>query len=103
MVLSYNDAFEVTWADPARDNESWVHDRLHAPWAQPPLTQAIFERIMDLAFDCPTVFVNCYGFMRDFGPPNATPEVEARGPIPIWEEEFEPIVRASCKTMRTRD
>jgi phosphohistidine swiveling domain-containing protein len=103
VVLSYNDRFEVRWEDPAREQESWVHDRLHAPWAMPPLTQAIFERIMTLAFDVPTVFVNCFGFMRDFGPPNTTPEVEGRGPIPIWEEEFEPIVRTSCRTMRTRD
>ena len=103
MVLSYNDNFEVRWEDPAREGESWVHDRLHAPWAQPPLTQAIFERIMALAFDVPTVFVNCHAFMRDFGPPPATPEVEARGPIPIWEEEFEPAVRAACATMRGRD
>ena len=103
MVLSYTDDFEVVWADPARNDESWVFDRLHAPYAQPPLTQAIFERIMDIAFGVPTVFVNCYGFMRDFGPPLATPEVEARGPIPIWEEEFEPAVRRQCITMRTRD
>ena len=103
MVRSYNDRFEVTWDDPAREQESWVHDRLHAPWAMPPLTQAIFERIMTLAFDVPTVFVNCFGFMRDFGPPNTTPEVEARGPIPIWDEEFEPIVRSGCLTMRSRD
>ena len=102
MVLSYTDDFQVTWQDPARNDESWVFDRLHAPWAQPPLTQAIFERIMALAFDVPTVFVNCYAFMRDFGPPPATPEVEARGPIPIWDEEFEPAVRVACATMRGR-
>jgi phosphohistidine swiveling domain-containing protein len=103
LILSYNDDFEVVWEDPSRDQESWVHDRLHAPWAQPPLTQAIFARIMDLAFDVPTVFVNCYAFMRDFGPPATTPEVEERGPIPIWEEDFEPAVRAACATMRGRD
>ena len=103
MVLSYNDNFEVTWKDPGSANESWVFDRLHAPWAQPPLTQALFERIMAIAFGVPTIFVNSYGFMRDFGPPLAPPEVEARGPIPIWEEEFEPKVRAACEEMRSRD
>ena len=102
MVRSYNDSFEVVWQDPARAAESWVHDRLHAPWAMPPLTQAIFERIMDLAFGVPTVFVNSYAFMRDFGPPNPTPAVEARGPIPIWEQEFKPLVRAACRAMRSR-
>jgi pyruvate,water dikinase len=103
MVLSFNDDFEVTWADPRRATESWVHDRLHAPWAMPPLTQALFERIMAVAFDVPTVFVNNYGFMRDFGPPATTPEVEARGPIPIWNEDFEPAVRAHCLEIRSRD
>ena len=103
MVRSYTDDFQVTWQDPARANESWVHDRLHAPWAQPPLTQALFERIMAVAFGLPTVFVNGYGFMRDFGPPQATPEVEARGPITIWEQDFEPHVRLACLEMRNRD
>lgn len=103
MVISYTDDFQVTWKNPARASESWVFDRLHAPWAQPPLTQAIFERIMHTAFDVPTVFVNNYGFMRDFGPPPPTPEVEARGPIAIWAEEFEPAVRAACHLMRSRD
>jgi phosphohistidine swiveling domain-containing protein len=103
MVISYRDDFEVTWADPARANESWVHDRLHAPWAQPPLTQALFERIMAIAFGVPTVFVNNYGFMRNFGPPPATQEVEARGPIAIWEEDFEPHVRLACLEMHNRD
>lgn len=103
MVLNFTDDFHVTWADPARAGESWVHDRLHAPWAQPPLTQALFERIMAVAFGVPTVFVNSYGFMRNFGPPPATPEVEARGPIPIWEQDFEPHVRLACLEMRNRD
>ena len=103
MVLSYTDDFSVTWKDPASANESWVHDRLHAPWVQPPLTQALFERIMAIAFGVPTIFVNNYGFMRNFGPPPATPEVEARGPIPIWAEDFEPHVRLACQEMRDRD
>ncbi|HEX5139495.1 MAG TPA: PEP-utilizing enzyme [Dehalococcoidia bacterium] len=103
MILSYNDAFEVVWADPQRAKESWVHDRLHAPWAMPPLTQALFVRIMAVAFDVPTVFVNNYAFMRDWGPPATTPEVEARGPIPIWNEDFEPAVRAHCAEIRSRD
>jgi phosphohistidine swiveling domain-containing protein len=103
LVLSYTDDFSVTWEDPARANESWVHDRLHAPWVQPPLTQALFERIMAIAFGLPTVFVNNYGFMRNFGPPAETPEVRARGPIPIWEEEFGPHVRLACREMRDRD
>ena len=72
-ILSHDDDFHVTWADPERNDESWVHDRLHAPWAMPPLTQAFFVRIMDLAFDVPTVFVNNFGFMHDFGPPMTTP------------------------------
>jgi phosphohistidine swiveling domain-containing protein len=103
LVLSYTDDFSVTWKDPARANESWVHDRLHAPWVQPPLTQALFKRIMAIAFGLPAVFVNNYGFMRNFGPPPATPEVEARGPIPIWAEDFEPHVRLACQEMRNRD
>ena len=104
MILSYTDDFQVTWEDPsARANESWVHDRLHAPWVQPPLTQALFERIMAIAFGLPTVFVNGYGFMRNFGPPPPTPEVEARGPIPMWEEEYGPHVRLACLDMRNRD
>ena len=102
-ILSHDDDFHVTWADPERNNESWVHDRLHAPWAMPPLTQAFFVRIMDLAFDVPTVFVNNFAFMHDFGPPMTTAEVEARGPVPIWNEDFEPAVRAHCETMLTRD
>ena len=60
-ILSHDDDFHVSWVDPERNNESWVHDRLHAPWAMPPLTQAFFVRIMDLAFDVPTVFVNNFG------------------------------------------
>ena len=58
LVLSHTDDFQVTWIDPARQNESWVHDRLHAPWVQPPLTQALFERIIAIAFGLPTVFIN---------------------------------------------
>jgi phosphohistidine swiveling domain-containing protein len=103
MILSYNDNFDVTWTDPARVNESWVHDRLHAPWVQPPLTQALFERIMAVAFGVPTIFVNGYAFMRNFGPPPATPEVEARGPVAIWEQDFQPHVRLACLEMRNRD
>ncbi len=103
LVLTYTDDFQVTWQDPARNDESWVHDRLHAPWAQPPLTQAIFGRIMAIAFGVPTVFINGYGFMRNFGPPLPTPEVEDKGPIPIWEQEFGPHVRLACLEMRNRD
>jgi pyruvate,water dikinase len=102
-ILSFDDNFNVVWADPERNSESWVHDRLHAPWAMPPLTQAFFERIMDLAFDVPTVFVNNFAFMHDFGPPMTTPEVEARGPVPIWNEDFEPAVRAHCQALLERD
>jgi phosphohistidine swiveling domain-containing protein len=103
VVQSYTDDFNVTWNDPEYANQSWVHDRLHAPWAQPPLTQALFERIMAVAFGVPTLFVNSHAFMRDFGPPPPTPEVEARGPIPIWEQDFEPHVRLCCEDMRNRD
>jgi pyruvate,water dikinase len=103
VVLSYTDDFQVTWEDPARANESWVHDRLHAPWAQPPLTQALFERFMAIAFGLPTVFINSYGYMRNFGPPPATPEVEALGVVAIWQQQFEPHVRLACLEMRNRD
>jgi pyruvate,water dikinase len=103
MVLSYNDAFEVVWEDPRRALESWVLDRLHCPWPLPPLSQAMYERLLAIAFGVPVVYVNGYAFGRDFGPPLATQEVEARGPIPIWEEEFEPKVRAHCLEMRGRD
>jgi phosphohistidine swiveling domain-containing protein len=103
MVLSYSDGFEVVWEDPSRAQESWVLDRLHCPWPLPPLSQAMYERLLAIAFEVPVVYVNGYAFGRDFGPPLATPEVEARGPIPIWEEEFEPKVRAHCLEMRSRD
>jgi rifampicin phosphotransferase len=103
MVLSYNEAFEVVWHDPRRARESWVLDRLHCPWPLPPLSQAMYERLLAIAFEVPVVYVNGYAFGRDFGPPLATQEVEARGPISIWEEEFEPKVRAHCLEMRSRD
>jgi phosphohistidine swiveling domain-containing protein len=103
MVLSYNDAFDMVWDDPRRARESWVLDRLHCPWPLPPLSQAMYERLLAIAFEVPVVYVNGYAFGRDFGPPLATPEVEARGPIPIWEEEFEPKVRAHCFEMRSRN
>jgi phosphohistidine swiveling domain-containing protein len=103
MVLSYNDAFDVVWEDPRRAQESWVLDRLHCPWPLPALSQAMYERLLAIAFGVPVVYVNGYAFGRDFGPPLATPEIEARGPIPIWEEEFEPKVRAHCLEMRSRD
>ena len=68
-----------------------------------PEATAMLERIMDLAFDVPTVFVNNFAFMHDFGPPMTTPEVEARGPVPIWNEDFEPAVRAHCEALLNRD
>jgi phosphohistidine swiveling domain-containing protein len=103
MVLSNNDAFDVVWDDPRRSRESWVLDRLHCPWPLPPLSQEMYERLLAIAFGVPVVYVNGYAFGRDFGPPLATAEVEARGPIPIWEEEFEPKVRTHCLEMRSRN
>src|SRR5215211_9133596 len=91
-ITSFDESFNVTWRDPADARESWVFDRVHYPRPQPPLTQALFERIMLLAFDVPTVFVNWYGFMRDYGPPLPTPEIEERGPVAVWQNDYLPEV-----------
>jgi phosphohistidine swiveling domain-containing protein len=103
MVTSYNDNFEVVWADPANAARNWGFDRLHYPRPQPPLTQAFFERMMSLAFDVPTVFVNNYAFMREYGPPPPTPEVEEHGPAYVWEHDNLPRVQAHCRAMRHAD
>jgi pyruvate,water dikinase len=103
MVLTYTDDFKVSWRDPVHETESWVLDRLHYPWPQPPLTQAIFEKVMAIAFGVPTVFVNNYGFMKDYGPPPSTPEVEERGPVTVWENDYLPKVKAACASIRNRN
>jgi len=103
MVLSYTDDFEVVWEDPENANRSWVLDRLHCPWPLPPMSQAMYERLLAIAFGVPVVYVNGYAFGLDFGPPPPTPEVEARGPVAIWQDAFQPRVREHCLTMRTRD
>jgi hypothetical protein len=101
MVVSYNDNFEVVWADPANAERNWGFDRLHYPRPQPALTQAFFERMMSLAFDVPTVFVNNYAFMREYGPPPPTPDVEEHGPAYVWEHDNLPRVQAHCRAIRS--
>src|SRR4051812_3343640 len=103
MVTSFNENFEVTWADPANAERNWGFDRLHYPRPQAPLTQAFFERIMSLAFDVPTIFVNNYAFMREYGPPEPPPEVLERGPADVWAKDYKPKVEAHCRWIRNAD
>src|SRR2546423_5627468 len=81
VIESYEEDFTVVWADPKHADESWVLDRLHWPQAMAPLYQALHERIMAVAFEIPSIFVNGYAFAKDFGPPPATPDVNERGAI----------------------
>ena len=103
VVESYGEDFSVVWADPVHATESWVLDRLHWPQAMSPLYQAVHERIMAVAFEIPAIFVNGYGFARDFGPPPATPDVNERGPIAVWDEDYLPIIKRGVERLRSTD
>jgi rifampicin phosphotransferase len=103
VIESYEEDFTVVWADPAHAGESWVLDRLHWPQAMAPLYRAVHERIMAVAFEIPSIFVNGYAFAKDFGPPPATPDVNERGPIPVWEEDYLPIVKRGVERLRSTD
>ena len=78
-------------------------DRLHWPQAMAPLYQAVHERILAVAFEIPSIFVNGYAFAKDFGPPPATPDVVERGPIPVWDEDYLPIIKRGVDRLRTTD
>jgi pyruvate,water dikinase len=103
VVESYEEDFSVVWSDPRHAEESWVLDRLHWPQAMAPLYQAVHQRIMAVAFEIPSIFVNGYGFAKDFGPPPATPDVNERGPIPVWEEDYLPIIKRGVERLRSSD
>ncbi|HLF71057.1 MAG TPA: PEP-utilizing enzyme [Dehalococcoidia bacterium] len=102
-LRSFDLEFNVVWEEASHANESWVFDRLHYPRPQPPLTQHIHARFMTHGFGVPTIFVNGYSFMRDYGPPPTTQEVEARGPVDIWQRDFKPRVQAECLKLRSGD
>jgi pyruvate,water dikinase len=103
VIESYEEDFSVVWTDPKHADESWVLDRLHWPQAMAPLYQAVHERILAVAFEIPSVFVNGYAFGKDFGPPPATPDVIERGPIPVWEDDYLPIIKRGVERLRSTD
>jgi pyruvate,water dikinase len=55
---------------------------------------------MKYAFDVPTIFVNNYAFMREYGPPPPTTEVEVKGPAYMWDQVYLPQVQAHCESIR---
>ena len=103
VIESFDEQFNVTWDDPVHATESWVLDRLHWPQAQAPLYQALHRRILAVAFEIPCVFVNGYGYARNFGPPPATPDVNERGPIPVWEQDYLPRLLEGSARLRSLD
>src|SRR5215217_6391896 len=103
VVESFEEDFSVVWADPKHADESWVLDRLHWPQAMAPLYQAVHERIMAVAFEIPSIFVNGYAFAKDFGPPPPTPDVIERGPNPVWDEDYLPIIKRGVDRLRSTD
>ena len=103
LIRSFSDDFNVTWDDPVHATESWLLDPVNFPSPMPPLTQALHERIIAVAFGLPTVFVNGYAFMKDFAPPPPAPEVEARGPNDVWQNDFLAKVKEACARIRGRD
>jgi pyruvate,water dikinase len=103
VIESFEEDSSVVWAEPKHAEESWVLDRLHWPQAMAPLYQAVHERILAIAFEIPSIFVNGYAFAKDFGPPPATPDVIERGPIPVWDEDYLPIIKRGVERLRSTD
>ena len=103
MVLSFNDAFEVTWKDPADAQANWRMEKLHYPYPQPALAQDIFTAYVEDVYHVPVTYVNGYAFMRGAVPVPPTDEVRARGAVQIWRNDFLPAIKQSVANIRNRD
>ncbi len=103
MVSSFDESFRVTWQDP-RDAESiWAIDRNHFSHPVAPLAEDLYRRIIASSWETPSVFVNGYAYLKDFGPPPTPPEVIERGAPAVWREDYLPKVRQLCAGIRVRD
>jgi len=99
MVLSFDENFNVTWADPADAESIWAIDRVHFAHPVTPLGEDIYRVLIERSWEKRVVFVNGYAYMKDFAPP----EVRERGPAKVWREEYLPVVREICGRLRGRD
>src|SRR3954452_10310303 len=102
LLKSYNEAFEVEFADPAHAERTWIYDDIHYNRPMPLLTQDIFAALQG-RLGRPPVFVNGYAFALSSGPTRPGPEMEGRNAFEIWDNEFRPAIIASTTRMRSTD
>ena len=103
MVTQYGQGFEVQWKDPADATKTWLFDSMHAPRPLTHLSQDIFARLLAVAFSQESLFANGYAYMTNPAPLPPAPEVLARGPVAVWEEDYLPRLRAFCHDLRRRN
>jgi phosphohistidine swiveling domain-containing protein len=102
LLKSYNETFEVEFADPAHAERTWVYDDIHYNRPMPLLTQDIFAALQG-RLGRPPVFVNGYAFALSSGPTRPGPEMEGRNAFEVWESEFQPAILSSTRRMRSED
>lgn len=103
MVLSFDEDFNVAWADPADAESIWAIDRVHFAHPVTPLGEDVYRVLIERSWEKRAVFVNGYAYMKDFAPPPTPREVVERGPAKVWRDEYLPAVREICDRLRGRD
>jgi hypothetical protein len=103
MVSSYNTDFQVTWADPADAQQTWLFDPMHQP---DPLCQVAAEfwgRMFATYMGARTTTVNGFGYATAPTPRPPSPEILERGVVDVWNNDYLPRIRETCERLRSAD
>jgi len=103
IVVEFAEDFRVVWKDPADAGRHWAFDALHFPRPVATFVQDILSPYLNESMYCTATAVNGYVFVREWTPPPPPPEVQARGPRVVFEQEYVPSIRAVCQRIRSRD
>ena len=97
MVLECTERFEVTWEDPADAQLHWSWDKMHHSRPVPPLCFDLVESESEIVFGSRLIHLNGYIFSHGFSMPSPPPEVQERGALDVWENDYVPWISEACR------
>ena len=102
ILATANDAFEVTWDDPADAGVTWMWDEMHSPRPLTAFDQDMRDALSE-AREGRLMVVHGYGYFAGPMPPVRLPAPDDRTWSELWEQLYEAQADAGVRSILERD
>lgn len=103
MVATREESFSVAWKHRDDAHLTWLYDPLHFPKPLTPLAGEFLNRMYLEFMSARTVFVNGYAFAAGLNPRPPSPDIEKRGVVDVWTNDYLPRLREFSRRTRSAD